>query len=71
MKLFSLVLVAGATAATAAVLPSRDQTPLQEALREYEEEHFLIELGPDELKWVTEEEKWRIRRVRCFETCPS
>lgn len=26
---------------------------------------YLIELSPDETRWVTEEEKWALRRVRC------
>ena len=29
------------------------------------EETFLIELSPGETKWVTEEEKWELRRVSC------
>ena len=28
------------------------------------EQTFLIELGPGETQWVTEEEKWELRRVR-------
>lgn len=27
------------------------------------EETFLIELAPGETRWVTEEEKWELRRV--------
>lgn len=27
-------------------------------------EQFLVELGPDNTRWVTEEEKWELRRVR-------
>ncbi len=26
-------------------------------------EQFLIELGPGETRWVTEDEKWELRRV--------
>lgn len=29
-----------------------------------EEPEFLIELSPGETRWVTEEEKWDLRRVR-------
>ncbi len=29
-----------------------------------EDEQYLIELAPGETQWVTEEEKWELRRVR-------
>ena len=30
-----------------------------------EVEKFLVELAPGETKWVTEDEKWELRRVCC------
>jgi len=27
-------------------------------------ERFLIELGPGDTKWISEDEKWSLRRVR-------
>ena len=35
---------------------------------EQSDETFLIELAPGETQWVTEEQKWALRRVRCLET---
>jgi bacterial leucyl aminopeptidase len=35
------------------------------------EETFLIELAPGETAWVTEEEKWELRRVRPERTDPD
>ena len=29
-----------------------------------DQEQFLIELNPGELRWITEDEKWVLRRVR-------
>lgn len=31
-----------------------------------EQETFLVELSPGETRWVTEEEKWELRRVSEF-----
>lgn len=28
-------------------------------------DRYLIELSPSETRWVTEDEKWALRRVRC------
>lgn len=41
-----------------------DNVILQQAV----EETFLIELAPGKTQWVTEEEKWELRRVRI--NCP-
>ena len=51
------------------VVSKPDQKPLdgpwlpQEAATEEDEEQFLIELSPDKVLCVTEEEKWELRRV--------
>ncbi|KAI9683065.1 MAG: Leucine aminopeptidase 1 [Bogoriella megaspora] len=58
MKSALLILIAS-TIAAGALLPIQ-QAPLQDSSKE--PERYLIELGPDDLRWVTEEEKWQIRR---------
>jgi len=43
-----------------------EQQPPQIALSEQKltgSETFLIELSPGETRWVTEDEKWELRRV--------
>lgn len=32
---------------------------------EVEAETYLVELSPGETRWVTEEDKWDLRRVSC------
>lgn len=32
------------------------------------EEKFLIEMAPGETQWVTEEDKWELRRVSLYES---
>ncbi|KAL9070859.1 MAG: hypothetical protein Q9157_005682 [Trypethelium eluteriae] len=61
MKAATFVLLANVIATAASVIPGTDQTPLKDDAKE-PEERYLIELGPDDLRWVTEDEKWRIRR---------
>lgn len=50
------------TAVTAISIPQPRQAALidQAALRQ---DKFLIELAPEETRWVTEDEKWNLRRV--------
>ncbi|KAI9662879.1 MAG: Leucine aminopeptidase 1 [Bathelium mastoideum] len=60
MRLATLLL-ANAAASAAYVVAGTDQAPLNDDANKPEEK-FLIELGPDELRWVTEDEKWEIRR---------
>ena len=62
MKAATFVLLGNAIAAVASAIPPADQAPLNTDVKE-PEERYLIELGPSELRWVTEDEKWRIRRV--------
>ena len=50
-----------AVTATAFSLPRVDQITLGV---EKEAERYLIELSPDITRWVTEDEKWALRRVR-------
>lgn len=62
-------LLAGLLTTTATAL-SIAQSVLGEAA---EAERYLIELGPGNTRWITEDEKWALRRVsqagrshRCF-----
>jgi leucyl aminopeptidase len=55
---FSAVLALGALSTANAMVPNYlQQAPLAE------QEKFLIELGPGETRWITEDEKWELRRV--------
>ncbi|KAI5297679.1 hypothetical protein KEM56_004625 [Ascosphaera pollenicola] len=56
MKLLSLLTVVASAAAIA--IPPSEQVPLQDG----SEETFLIESGPGQRQWVTEEKKWELRR---------
>ncbi|KAI9933445.1 Leucine aminopeptidase 1 [Aspergillus wentii] len=61
MKFLSAIAL-GATASTgilASVIPQ--QEPLSAASVHYNNEMFLIELGPYRTRWVTEEEKWALK----------
>lgn len=52
------------TATTAAALSiTREQQAVLQDQRVSEPELYLIELSPGETQWVTEDEKWEIRRV--------
>lgn len=33
------------------------------------DEKFLIETAPGKTQWVTEDEKWELRRVSCTDPC--
>ncbi len=50
------------TAVTASVIPQLQQVALQNPVAVLQEK-FLIELQPGETRWITEEEKWALRRV--------
>ena len=59
MKLFAAL---AAIAATASAIAASE--PKQAILgKDAELERFLIELGPGETRWITEDEKWELRRV--------
>ena len=62
MKTASYLLFANAAASIASAIPRTGQAPLKDDFKQ-PEERYLIELGPDDLRWVTEDEKWDIRRV--------
>lgn len=50
-------------AVTAISIPQSQQTALKDQTT-VSDERFLIELTPGETRWVTEDEKWALRRVR-------
>lgn len=67
MKLAGLLALGAAVNAKSILRfpPSQEQTPLAGdfGLNVPVEEQFLIELSPGETAWVTEEEKWELRRA--------
>lgn len=64
MKSLSLLALAAfvPTAALARVV-DHQQVAFDNTIVEKPAEKFLIQLGPDEKRWVTEEEKWALKRV--------
>ncbi|KIW05960.1 leucine aminopeptidase 1 [Verruconis gallopava] len=56
MRFSALFALGAATSALATVPQHLQQAPL------VDEEKFLIELSPGETRWITEEEKWDLRR---------
>ncbi len=74
MKYYSLLAGLLTTTATALSIVQSDQAVLGETAGA---ERYLIELGPGDTRWITEDEKWVLRRVsqtrskslmpRCFE----
>jgi bacterial leucyl aminopeptidase len=64
MKQFSVLTLAVASAAALSI-GSRLQ-PGQTVLDAPEQ--FLVELSPGETRWITEDEKWELKRVRPITT---
>ncbi len=63
---YTCALALVATAVTAFSIPQSQQTTLED-----QAETFLIELNPGETRWVTEDEKWGLRRVRSYGSGPK
>ncbi|EDN04339.1 LAP2 [Histoplasma capsulatum] len=61
MKLPSLLSL-GVAASTTIVAAVPDQKPIGDTIEDVHLGKFLIELGPGDTRWVTEEEKWGLRR---------
>lgn len=61
MKLSTLLALSATTGALASSV--LQQEPLMGEVLRQETEQFLVELAPDETVWVTEEEKWTLKRV--------
>ena len=65
MKLASLVaasLLAATTAARSVYVP-RPQKQKPVSFDAFEQDRFLIELEPGKTAWVSEEQKWELKRV--------
>ena len=60
MKLSSVLTTLTATATALSILEP-DQAVLG---GDAKLEQFLIELGPGDTRWISEDEKWELRRVR-------
>lgn len=60
---YACALALVATAVTAFSIPQSQQTALKDQTTVLDGT-FLIELNPGETRWVTEDEKWALRRVR-------
>lgn len=59
---YALALTLVASAVTALTLPQGQQKPLNDQ-PDLVQDKYLIELNPGETRWVTEDEKWALRRV--------
>jgi len=57
------------TLATAATVLATVQSPLQDQDVLVPAEQYLIEIEPGNTQWVTEEEKWELRRVCTIAKC--
>jgi len=62
MKVSTLLTICAVTTATALSVTREQQAVLQDRPAS-DPELYLIELSPGETRWVTEDEKWEIRRV--------
>ena len=60
MKYYSLLAGLLTSTTTALSIIDRGQALLGEAI---EADRYLIELGPGKTRWITEDEKWVLRRV--------
>jgi leucyl aminopeptidase len=62
MKLSTVSLLALSAAAVNARFVEQHETD-QVVLADVKQELYLIELAPGKTQWVTEDEKWELRRV--------
>jgi bacterial leucyl aminopeptidase len=62
-SLLALLLPAVASARFIEATEANHVIPYPDELLGDAAEKFLVELSPGETKWVTEEEKWELRRV--------
>ena len=60
MKFCSLAVIGLATTVLALSISEPDQT----ILANDDQDLYLVELNPGETRWVAEDEKWALRRVR-------
>ena len=65
MKISNLSLLAlSASAISARFVESHEKDQVVINAQQADAELYLIELAPGETRWVTEEDKWELRRVR-------
>jgi hypothetical protein len=62
MKHICALVLAAAPAVIAFAVPQQRQTVFKDQVPVLQEQ-FLVELSPGETRWVTEDEKWVLRRV--------
>ncbi|KKY26254.1 putative leucyl aminopeptidase [Phaeomoniella chlamydospora] len=64
MRSLTLLALAATTASSLSIsVPWRQSAPLQQQpITDSDAEKFLIEVSPGETRWVTEDEKWALRR---------
>src|SRR5438034_946906 len=68
MKASAILALSTAALAAASTSPKGGQIVLQDPQPTIvEPDEYLIELSPGETRYVTEDEKWALRRVRLFE----
>ena len=60
MKYASILTASLAATAAALSIARPDQSLLHDTL---DVQRYLVEFGPEDTRWVTEEEKWELRRV--------
>ena len=65
MKYSSFLAAAFAAAVAARSVETSPQTVLEDGSKV---ERYLIELEPGETMWITEDQKWELRRVSTFES---
>jgi leucyl aminopeptidase len=63
MKSTTLLLPLYTAALAAAASHPKDQVVLQQPQLIAEPDEYLIELSPGETRWITENEKWELRKV--------
>jgi leucyl aminopeptidase len=65
MKITNLSLLAlSASLINARFIETHEKNQIVFNANEADDERFLIEFAPGKTQWVTEEEKWELRRVR-------
>jgi leucyl aminopeptidase len=71
MKLSTVSLLALSTAAINARFVEQHETNQVVLNADAAEEQYLVELAPGDTRWVTEDEKWELRRVSTAREWPS
>lgn len=70
MYFFPLLALGAGTLVNALAIDSHHQPQIAlEESQPWVDQPYLIELSPGKLKWVSEEEKWELKRVRTPYSC--